>query len=233
MTDADFQSGVNRYMNPYEDAVVQSTLGDINRSADVQRGQLASRQAGRRSFGDTSSALQSSELQRNLMSQIGQTTGNLRYQGFNNAAQMGTQQFNQERANEFQAAGGFGNLSQLQAGMGNTMRGNYLEDLRNKLGAGGQIQNQNQRMLDVTAREIYGRRDFPLTQLQNYGNLLGAFPTGATTQQNGPTGLQQLGGLGMAAGGLYNDWNKYNTSMNGTRSALTGAITNPMNQGFF
>lgn len=192
-----FNQMVGQYMNPYQQQVVDSTIGRINDAGSRAQSSLMASQAGRRSFGDSSSAIQQAELQKNLMQQIGDTTAQLNQSGFNSAATMGQNQFNTQRAMNLTGAQAYNTLGQ----------GGYdrrQQDLTNMYGAGSQIQQQNQNLLNVAAGQIGAKNQYPYTQVSQLGQLLGMMPssTGNTYNQT-PNNMSTLGGLGMTLGGMF------------------------------
>jgi len=220
MTDQDFNAGVNRYMNPYQQQVVQNTINELNRQGGIQASNIAGRvQPGQRSFGTTAQGVEQSQLTRNLLDLIAQNTGNLNYQGYNQAANQAVNQFNAERGRDIQGSqigfgAGFSGLQSLSDLINNANTGNianqrnFAANTGNLLGAGSLIQGQNQRMLDVVAPQIASRTNFNQQNLMTLKDLLGAFQNSSTGASAGqPTTMSQLGGLGMIAGsGLTPPW---------------------------
>lgn len=232
LTDQGFQQGISRYMNPYENEVVNRTLSDLGQQGDIARSKLTSGMSrpGSRSFGDTSGAMQLSNLAKDLFQQQGNTAAQLRYQGYNDATSNTLNQFNAEANRNIQggqALGGLGGqrtnegfqgLNALQnlvntAATGNQMnwfnanQGNALLDKenQNKLAAGGAIQNQNQRLLDVVTGEQNALRNNDLTKLSQLAQLLGAFPNSSsgsgTSSQGGDVG--NIAGLAKVFGSFF------------------------------
>ncbi len=215
MTDQDFNAGVNRYMNPYQQQVVQNTIGELNRQGGIQASNIAGRvQPGQRSFGTTAQGVEQSQLSRNLLDLIAQNTGKLNYQGYTDAANQSVNQFNAERGRDLQGSqigfgAGFQGLQSLTDLINNANTGNmanqrnFAQNTSNTIGAGNLIQNQNQRLLDVVSPQIANRTNFNQQNLTTLKDMLGAFQNSSTGASAGqPTTLSQLGGLGMTAGSM-------------------------------
>jgi hypothetical protein len=75
------------FMNPYEEQVVANTLADIQRGGRGMWSDISQLASGAGGFGGTRQALLESELQRNLMEEMGQAASGIRQQGFNTALQ--------------------------------------------------------------------------------------------------------------------------------------------------
>lgn len=218
-TDADFSAGLSRYSNPYQQQVIDRSISRINEQGDAVRNRLMAKMPGSRSFGTSSDAIQNSELDKNLLNQVGDTAASLNYAGSNNAASQATNQFNQDRARDFSAAGAYGatagtqlnNVSSLASlanlGLqGNEERAtNNERNINNMFTAGSVIQNQNQKLLDATQGDYQQMQGFDEAQLQDLAKFLSQFTSSEETgaQAASPTALGKLGGLGLTALGSY------------------------------
>ena len=106
------------YMNPYEDAVVQRSLQDVQRASDIagQRERAAAVQAG--AFGGARSGIVASERGRNALEQQARIAAQLRQQGFQSAQQQAQQAFEASQGRGQQAAQLTGQLGQAGASSG-------------------------------------------------------------------------------------------------------------------
>ena len=104
------------YMNPYEDAVVQQAMSDIDRGSQLQRQQLGAQAAATGAFGGSRQAVAEQELNRNLMDQKARTSGQLRMAGYGQATQQAQQAFEAAQQRRQQAAQLYGGLGQQAAG---------------------------------------------------------------------------------------------------------------------
>ena len=78
---------IGAYQSPYQQQVIDQSMADIQRQADVARGQSQSRAIGAGAFGGSRSALLESESQRPYIEQQARTAAGLRQSGFENAQQ--------------------------------------------------------------------------------------------------------------------------------------------------
>ena len=75
------------YQSPYTQQVIEQSMADIQRQADISRGQAQSRAIGAGAFGGSRSALLESESQRPYIEQMARTAAGLRESGFQQAQQ--------------------------------------------------------------------------------------------------------------------------------------------------
>lgn len=73
------------YMNPYEDAVVSTTLADINRTGDEQMSGMRGRAAASGAYGGSRLGVAEGQIADATQRNVAQTAANLRYQGYNDA----------------------------------------------------------------------------------------------------------------------------------------------------
>lgn len=104
------------FMSQYEDAAVQQALKDIARQGDVQGQRLAAQAVGAGAFGGSRQAIAEAELARNVLEQQGRTAAQMRASGFESAAQLAQQAFEQAQGRRQQAAQLTGQLGQVGAG---------------------------------------------------------------------------------------------------------------------
>jgi len=71
--------------NPFEEQVVQRSLGDIARQAGIQQQGLRAQAVGSGAFGGSRQAVAEQELNRNALDQMGRTSGQLRQAGFDSS----------------------------------------------------------------------------------------------------------------------------------------------------
>jgi hypothetical protein len=155
-----------QYMNPYLQSVLQPQLTELNRQAQIQQMQNASRMSKAGAFGGGRQAIMDAELQRNLMDQMSKTIGT----GYASAYDKAQQQFNVEQQ---QARG----LADLLGGAGAQQRAIEAEGIAADLG------------------EFQQQRDWPYKQLQFQQSMLQGMPIqsiAASYQQ--PSTLQNLMG---------------------------------------
>ena len=186
-----------QYMNPYDTAVVQQTMADINRAGTQQMNQAAARAVGAGAFGGSREGIERAEIGRNVLEQQARSAGQLRQQGFNQAQQ---QQFARAQA----AGQGLASLGMQQAKLGEAFQGLNINDINMLASMGGQEQQQRQAELDAARQTQYQNVMQPYQQLGFYSDIFQGMPTSQSTftqqQTPNPSMLSQIGGLGM---GLY------------------------------
>jgi hypothetical protein len=78
---------IGAYQSPYQQQVIEQSMADIQRQADISRGQAQSRAIGAGAFGGSRSALLEGESQRPFIEQMARTSAGLRQAGFEQAQQ--------------------------------------------------------------------------------------------------------------------------------------------------
>lgn len=101
---------VSRFENPYEDAVVQQTLQDIQDQGDVQLQQQRANAVSSGAFGGSRSGIMDSELAANILREQGRAAGNLRQQGYESARNAAQQAFENTQNRRLAASQGIGDL---------------------------------------------------------------------------------------------------------------------------
>ena len=186
---------ISRYMNPYEDGVVQNAIGDINRQHQQIQNQGAAAAAGAGAFGGSRHGLLEAENNRNFMDRVGSVSGQLRQAGFTNAAQLG-----QGATNQMLQAG------QSAQGLAGTQAGLGLQSANALAGVGQQQQGMNQAGLDINYGDFLDQVNYPISALSLRQSAIGQTPMGSIgrqpTQSNG-MGAAALGALGQIGAGYF------------------------------
>jgi hypothetical protein len=204
------QEGIaGQYMNPYLQQVLQPQLQELNRQAQIQQMQNASRMTKAGAFGGGRQAIMDAELQRNLLQQTGRTTGEAYANAFDKAmAQYNTEQA--RRAQEAQFGAGFGldalsrAVSAAQAGaqIGQGMGAEQRANLAQQLGAGAQQREIESQGIAADLAEFEKQRQYPYQQLQFQQAMLQGLPLTAvnyTYQEPSPFSEVLTGAGGLEA----------------------------------
>ena len=143
-TTGPISQGMGAYANPFENQVVQSTLGDIETQRRMQQSQNQASAIQNNAFGGSRQGVVESMTNAAAQKAGADAAGNLRYGGFNTAAQLA----GQDVQNRMGAAGGLlsgagtmGNVANQQFGMGQQIG-------QNQWAQGGLAQGMNQMLLD-------------------------------------------------------------------------------------
>ena len=200
------------YMNPYEQAVIDQSM------ADIQQQSLAAQAVGSGAFGGSRQGIQAAEQQRNTLDTQARTAAGLRQSGYNQAqeqqltrAQAAGQagfagaELMQSGAQQYgQLGSGIGSLGMQQAKLGEAFQGLNLNDINTMSSFGGQEQQQRQAEMDAGRQTQYQNVMQPYQQLGFYSDIFQGMPTSQSTftsqQQPSASPISQFAGL---AGGLY------------------------------
>ena len=149
-----FQQGVQQYMNPYMQNVVDVERRKAQEAADRQSAQLSGQAAKMGAFGGSGAALQQRALTRDTAQQL----SDIQSQGLNKAYESAANQYNTGITNMLSASGQLG-------GLGTTRFGQETDLIKN-LGTSGDIQRQReQALLDVKYGDFGEKRDYAAKQL--------------------------------------------------------------------
>jgi hypothetical protein len=227
---------MQQYMDPFQQGVVQNTMFELNRQAQIARQGLASQAAATGAFGGSRNAVMKAELERNLQQQRAKTLTDLYSQGYGQALSafnndqnrminvgqgigaLATNQFNigNTMAQGLGALGTqSGNLGVQQAAMGQTAQQLGQNDTNYLYGLGAQNQKQAQAVLDATRATNTQRAMEPYQQLSYLSDIYKGAPSSqmAMSQQAvpAPSPFQQITGLGtglLATGAAINQASK-------------------------
>jgi hypothetical protein len=199
------------FMDPYQQAVTQEALKEVDRQAAMASNQLAGKAVQAGAFGGSRFGIQQSELARNaqdLKSRRIFEDLSRNYQ----QAQATAQAANTQRMQQAQQ---FGNLGKQTSGIGGVMAGLGAQtqqlgqsDVNQLMGIGGLQQQQLQREFDTGTANIAALENAPFQRLSASAGIMGQLlPGGAGTQVVAPFAqtnpyAQAAGLLATGAGGL-------------------------------
>lgn len=231
---------IGQFVNPFEQQVVEGTLGDIERQRQMQANQLAAQFQGARAFGGSREAIQQAELGRQAFEQGTSASSALRQQGFGQALQSAAQQAQMgQRASEFglnqnlqaqlanQAArqrfGEFGAGQSLQAQLANQS----ARARANEFGLGQNLQAQ---LANQAARQAGSQQRLSAaSQLGSLANL--GFGMGQTVQnqmaQQGALQQQLQQQIMNAARSQFEGFRNYPAQALGYYAQALGATPTP------
>mgnify|MGYP001083738840 CR=1 FL=1 len=163
-------TAVEGFMNPYEQAVIDTTLQDIARSGQMQLNEARAQAARSGAFGGARMGIAESEIARNILGEQARTAGALRQQGFEQAAQRSQAAFEAAQQRQQGAAGQAsqigGTLGQLGTSYGQLGQqaasqqagfGQGLGALGAQMAGFGQ-QQQGQQMQDINTALTIGQQ---------------------------------------------------------------------------
>ena len=188
---------MSQYMNPFEDQVVQNTMGDLDRQRQIQANQLGAQASARGAFGGSRDAIMQSENNRNYGQQMANTSAQMRQAGYANAQQMAGQDIQTGlagSANRQNAATNLGQLANLGFGQGMALQQQSMQQ-------GALEQGINQLILDAAKNQYAGYTGAPGQAVQMNSAALGTTPVPQTTTQTKEPGLFDYLTLGATTAG--------------------------------
>lgn len=203
---------VEALRNPYSTALKDQ----LSESAEKVRAQamVGQGQRGGRSFGDTSTGIQMS----NINSDIIQGENTIDYNTWQDAmaqATGGRGRNLQAAGLETNNAGTYGANAANTFNMAKDISGTGVANAQAQINAGSYVRDYNQNINDIMLQDIKAKQADELARLQNEQGLLA--PYGGQQSTGGSAGgantMQQIGGAGQALAGVYTNPQGYNSGM--------------------
>ena len=193
------------FMSPYMQNVVDYQKGQAVRDYGIGQQGLRAQAARSGAFGGSRQAIQESEAQRALGSQLQGIEAQGAQQAFQNAQQ--AQQYGANLGLQGQQAGlqGFNQFGQLggqMASIGGQQQASDLARLQAQQAVGAQQQTMEQNKINQSIANYATAQQYPFMQLGIMNSMLRGLPlqqTTTATYQQQPSTTQQLAGLGGAA----------------------------------
>lgn len=199
-----FQQGVQDFMSPFQQQVIDTTLAEFDRNRAVQEQQIRDQQAKLGVLGAGRAGVQLAEFGTGAARERALLNAQLLQQGFGQA--IGARQ--QDIANRGALAAQQQGLGAFQAGLGAQQQAATGTDI-SRLGSLGAL-NQAQAQANLDAQREAARQAtfLPQEQLDRFASqvtgIMGGYP-GQTQQTNipNPTPLQTALGVGTTLAGIY------------------------------
>jgi len=210
-------SDLSTYMNPYQQAVIDETMAEMNRQGDLERSRLAARAIGAGSFGGGRFGIQGAELSRNLQDARAKALADLNMQNYSQALQTaGTAFENQQRRQQAQSelyrgiASLYGQLGGQEAAIAGQQLGaselaqnQALKDIMAQQQLGAINEQYEQRVLDAAYENKMKQLYEPYTRLAYLSDIYKGAPSSSMMLASQvapaapqPSTLQTLGSLG-------------------------------------
>lgn len=183
----------SRYQNPYQQQVVDTTLGDIERSRQMGINDVGAAATGAGAFGGSRHGIAEAETNRAAMDAVARASGQLRSQGFTQAQGAAQQDIQNSLAGQglnLNAAGQLGNLANLGFGMGQSIQQQQMQQ-------GTMQQALQQQLIDAARAQYGGFTGSPMASTQAPLQALGTVPYGQTQTQTQSPGLFNFLSLGL------------------------------------
>ena len=192
---------IGAYQSPYQQQVIDQSMADIQRQADLARGQSQSRAIGAGAFGGSRSALLEGESQRPYIEQMARTSAGLRESGFQQAQRAAESDIARQQQMAMFAPELELRARQQQAGLLGGVGAEQQQRLAGLGQIGQQQQGFQQQALGVPYEEFqralaYGPQQFGLLAAGQ-----GVSTPTTTTKQS--TGLGNILGSAAQLGGMY------------------------------
>ena len=192
---------IGAYQSPYQQQVIDQTMADIQRQADIARGMSQDTAIGAGAFGGSRSALLESESQRPYIEQQARTAAGLRQAGFEQAQRAAESDIARQQQMAMFAPELELKARQQQAGL----LGGVGSGATARLGQLGQIGLQQQQLQQMGLQAPYEEFQRALAYgPQQFGLLAaGQGVTTPTTTTKQKTGLGDILGSAAQLGSLY------------------------------
>ena len=190
------QANIDKFMNPYQQNVIDSTMTQLDRQADMRRAGADAQAIQSGAFGGSRQGVQRAETERNLQNTKADTLARLLSSGFGQA-QKASQEAGRLSGGIGQA---FGTLAGTTSDIGRLQQALGQADVSQLSQLGAMRQAQQQAGLDATRQNQMQSAQEPYTRLQLGQNLLQGMPSASIpstfTQATTPSANPFLQGVG-------------------------------------
>ena len=195
--------GIGSFYNPFEDAVVQQTLTDLDRRGAKQDMALRDQAVSQGAFGGSRGRLAQGELAREQERGVAEAIAGIRSGGYQDAATRAQQAFEAQQGRQAGLAGlqsqlgqnlfgmglqggqgfgglgsqfsqGFGQLGQQYGSMAPSLQTLQQNDINQQLALGGLGRGRQQSLMDLGYQNFTGQYNLPMQTLQNVGSITAA-----------------------------------------------------------
>jgi hypothetical protein len=201
ITGEEIQTGINQFLNPFTQEVIDPALDDLRRAAAIQRGDVGSQFTQSGAFGSSRQGLAEGLIGEAATREAGRLAGQLRSQGFESAADRALNNLLAGRAR-------FGQGAQLNLGQaGQHLAGtNALQNLATRQFGAAELGERLGALPVQRAAERLGLGEAALdAQLRGQTRPLGVLQSalGSVPVGGGSALAGQQGAIGQAAGDLF------------------------------
>ena len=190
------QANIDKFMNPYQQSVIDSTMTQLDRQADMRRAGADAKAIQSGAFGGSRQGVQRAETERNLQNTKADTLARLLSSGFGQA-QKASQEAGRLSGGIGQA---FGTLAGTTSDIGRLQQALGQADVSQLSQLGAMRQQQQQAQLDAQRQNQMQTAQDPYTRLQLGQNLLQGMPSASIpstiTQATTPSANPFLQGIG-------------------------------------
>ncbi len=200
------RAALERYGDPYNEAVIDATRTEIERQGELARRDLDTRagtSGGIGSYGPGVRAnLEREEQRRNQADVTARTTAGLRSQNFAQAQAQFEREANRGIATRQNDAARAGQASGQYADIGGAAQDYALRGAGARYGIGATQQAQDQRSTDIGYSNFLEQRQYPYNQVSYLSNIYRGLPTPMSQTQSQPGPNPWVQGIGLGIGAL-------------------------------
>jgi len=190
------QTNIDKFMNPYQQSVIDSAMTQLDRQADMRRAGADAQAIQSGAFGGSRQGVQRAETEKNLQNTKADTLARLLSAGFGQA-QKASQEAGRLSGGIGQA---FGTLAGTTSDIGRLQQALGQADVSQLSQLGAMRQQQQQAQLDATRQNQLQTAQDPYTRLQLGQNLLQGMPSASIpstiSQATTPSANPFLQGIG-------------------------------------
>jgi hypothetical protein len=223
-------SSAQRFMNPYQQQVIDESIRQINRQGDISRQNLQAQATRAGAFGGSREGVQRGELERALSEQRNAAIVGGLSQGYNQASSQAQQAFEQQQARQLQQAQGLQGAAGLQGQFGQTGQQQALQQAQALQGIGGLYGQQSlqQAQLGQGAAGLTSNIGQTLGQQAAQQAQIGQSAAGLKTNVGQVMGQQEIqqAQLGQAAAALQGSLSNQLAGLSGMYGNVAGQQAN-------
>jgi hypothetical protein len=223
-------SSAQRFMNPYQQQVIDESIRQINRQGDISRQNLQAQATRAGAFGGSREGVQRGELERALSEQRNAAIVGGLSQGYNQASSQAQQAFEQQQARQLQQAQGLQGAAGLQGQFGQTQQQQALQQAQALQGIGGLYGQQSlqQAQLGQGAAGLTSNIGQTLGQQAAQQAQIGQSAAGLKTNVGQVMGQQEIqqAQLGQAAAALQGSLSNQLAGLSGMYGNVAGQQAN-------
>ena len=198
------------YTNPFQQAVIDQTMQELNKQAEIQQNNLAAQAVGAGAIGGSRFGVQAAELANAQQDAQAQALAQLNAQNYMQALQTGQQAFEAQQGRQGQAGQLLSGIGQLTGQIGGQQlsaaelaQATGLKDIQTQQQLGSQQQAQQQAVLNAAQANAQRQLFEPYSRISFLSDIYKGAPSTQTTLGSQvapsppqPSAFQQIAGLG-------------------------------------
>ena len=170
-----------QYYDPFVEQVIDTTLADIQRQSDIERGRIGAEAVGQGAFGGSRQAVAEQELARNTAEQMARTGAQLRSAAYTGAQQQAQSAFENQMKRGQSAGQLFQGLGTGIGALGEAAQNLGFQDVNALFNIGQLEQQQLQREYDVQRAGQLEEAYEPFARFSYMRDILSGVPSSGTS----------------------------------------------------